>query len=83
MKKVLLGASALIFSIALMSFNTTSSTQQANAADAVAVSGGTCCPGTGTCYPPNQDPVRGWWRSDGRPCNAAFPATPVETPVQK
>ncbi|WP_162819870.1 hypothetical protein [Kordia sp. SMS9] len=54
-----------------MSFNTTTSAQQADAT-AVAVSGGTCCSGSGTCYPPNHDPVRGWWRSDGKPCGAAF-----------
>jgi hypothetical protein len=84
MKKILLGASALLFAASLLSFNT-SSVDYATAVDAVAV-GGTCCPGTGTCYPPGQDPVRGWWRSDGRPCNAPFaePVKPAEpaTPVQ-
>ena len=78
MKKILLGASALLFAASLLSFNTSSQGDAVAANDAV-VRGGTCCPGTGTCYPPNQEPVSGWWRSDGRPCKADF-ADPV--PVQ-
>ena len=70
MKKILLGASALLF-LATLTFN-------ANIKKEItlneALAGGTCCPGAGVCYPGNGTFTQNaWWRSDGKPCDAKVP----------
>ncbi|WP_298512209.1 hypothetical protein [uncultured Kordia sp.] len=67
MKKIILGASALLFAAAL---TLNANTQQEITVNE-ALAGGTCCPGVGTCYPTNGGmTTNAWWRSDGKPCNA-------------
>ncbi|WP_298512205.1 hypothetical protein [uncultured Kordia sp.] len=67
MKKIILGASAFLFAAALML--TTNTQKEITVNEALAA--GTCCPGTGICYPGNGTHVNvHWWRSDGKPCDA-------------
>ncbi|WP_298512207.1 hypothetical protein [uncultured Kordia sp.] len=67
MKKIILGASALLFAAALtLNVNTQ---QEITVNEALA--GGTCCPGVGSCYiSSNGTFIPNYWlRIDGKSCS--------------
>ena len=82
MKKLMLLASVVMFSVATIGSISSSGDLKVNEAFAA----GTCCDGQGgTCYPNGCQSAdcavdNAWWRSDGKRCNA--PYDKVEEPVQ-